>query len=76
MSLREVPTSSWLTADEAADYLKVEKRSLLRSLPQGIIKGYALAGTTRHVRRFLHTDLDNAVLAHPAPPSTSKSLST
>ena len=76
MSLREVPTSSWLTADEAAAYLKVEKRSLLRWVPQGKIRGYALARTTRHVRRFLHTDLDNALLAHPVPPSTSKSLST
>jgi len=39
--------SKWLTAREAASYLKVEPRTLLLWARQGRIKGYVLSGTER-----------------------------
>jgi len=55
----------WLTAREAAAYLKVKVRSLLLWVRQGKIKGYALSGTRRRVWRFRREDLDAALLSHP-----------
>jgi excisionase family DNA binding protein len=55
---------NWLTATEAACYLKVEPRTLLSWVRQGKVKGYSLSGTSRHVWRFLHSDLD-ATLTGP-----------
>jgi excisionase family DNA binding protein len=51
-------TSNWLTANEAASYLKVEPRTLLMWARQGAVKGYVLSGTRRQTWRFLHADLD------------------
>lgn len=42
----------WLTADEAAKYLKVKTRSLLLWVRQGKVQAYPLSGTKRRVRRF------------------------
>ena len=56
---------NWLTADEAASYLKIEPRTLLMWARQGKIKGYVLSGTRRQTWRFLHTDL-NAMLTGPS----------
>lgn len=50
--------SVWLTAQEAAAYLKVEHRTLLSWVRSGKVKGYALSGTRRHVWRFRQIDLD------------------
>jgi len=65
---------SWLTADEAAEYLKVKTRSLLRWVREGKIRGYALSGTRRRIWRFLKSDLDAALLANPVLTSTTSSL--
>lgn len=59
------PVSGWLTAQEAADYLRVRVRSLLLWVRQGKIKGYALSGTKRRIWRFRTEDLDTALLSHP-----------
>jgi len=59
--------SQWLTAAEAAKYLRVKKRTLLQWVRMGKIKGYQLSGTERHVWRFLSEDLDAALHA-TAPP--------
>ena|SRR5713226_305245 len=59
--------SSWLTAAEAAQYLKVRKRTLLLWVRQGKVKGYPLSGTKRHIWRFLRADLD-AILVGPSVP--------
>ena len=56
---------SWLTAEEAASYLKVNPRTLLVWARQGKIKGHVLSGTKRHVWRFRQLDLD-ATLEPPA----------
>jgi excisionase family DNA binding protein len=62
-----VVQSDWLTAGEAAEYLKVRKRSLLLWVRQGKIKGYALSGTKRRVWRFRREDLDSELLANVVP---------
>ena len=55
----------WLTAQEAAQYLKVKTRTLLLWVRQGKIKGHILSGTVRHVWRFRQADLD-ATLESPS----------
>lgn len=62
-----VPQSDWLTAGEAAEYLKVKKRSLLLWVRQGKVKAYALSGTKRRVWRFRREDLDSLLFASVVP---------
>jgi excisionase family DNA binding protein len=57
------PQSDWLTVGEAAEYLKVKKRSLLLWVRQGKVKAYALSGTKRRIWRFRREDLDSALFA-------------
>ena len=57
----------WLTAKEAAAYLKVEVRTLLHWVRQGKVQGYILSGTKRRVWRFRKTDLDTMLFAHAGP---------
>jgi excisionase family DNA binding protein len=58
-------TSKWMTAQEAASYLRIEKRTILFWTRHGKLKGYRLSGTKRYVWRFLSTDLD-AMLKPPS----------
>jgi excisionase family DNA binding protein len=64
-----LPQFDWLTASEAAAYLKVKPRSLLLWVRQGKVKAYALSGTKRRIWRFRQEDLDAALLASPVIPS-------
>jgi excisionase family DNA binding protein len=57
--------SEWLTATEAASYLRVKPRTILLWARQGHIKGHMLSGTTRVTWRFRRSDLD-ATLAPPS----------
>jgi excisionase family DNA binding protein len=57
--------SDWLTAREAAAYLRVAPRTLLLWVRQGRVPAYALSGTRRRVWRFLKADLDTSVLSRP-----------
>jgi excisionase family DNA binding protein len=59
--------SDWLTAGEAAEYLKVKKRSLLLWVRQGKVKAYALSGKKRRIWRFRREDLDSALFANVVP---------
>ena len=65
--------SEWLTAEEAAQYLKIKTRTLLGWVRQGKVKAFALSGTARRVWRFRQQDLDAALLESPVldsiPPS-------
>ena len=65
--------SEWLTAQEAAKYLKVKTRTLLLWVRQGKVKAFALSGIRRRVWRFRQQDLDAALLEHAVldsiPPS-------
>ena len=58
--------SEWLTAAEAAQYLKVKARTLALWARQGKVKGYALSGNTRRVWRFRAADLDAMLLTSSA----------
>lgn len=58
-------SSEWLTAGEAAHYLKIRTRTLLLWVRRGKVKAHALSGTQRHVWRFRREELD-AALFHPA----------
>jgi excisionase family DNA binding protein len=51
-------TSDWLTSEEAAQYLKVERRTLLAWVRDGKAPAYQLSGTKRHCWRFRQHDLD------------------
>jgi excisionase family DNA binding protein len=57
--------SEWLTSDEAALYLKIERRTLLQWVRQRKVRAYILSGTQRHIWRFKTSDLD-AMLSVPA----------
>ena len=59
--------SVWLTATEAAQYLRVEPRTLLMWARQGKVKGYILSGARRLTWRFRIEDLD----ATMSPPSVA-----
>jgi len=63
--------TEWLTATEAAKYLRIQPRTLLLWVRQGKVKGYALSGTKRRVWRFQHSDLD-AMLTEPSVALESK----
>jgi excisionase family DNA binding protein len=69
-----LPTGEWLTAAEAAAYLKVKSRTLLLWVRQGRVKGFALSGTKRRVWRFRRLDLDAALMESAVLPSTSPSV--
>ena len=66
--------TEWLTAIEAARYLKVKPRTLLAWVRNGNIQAYALSGTKRRVWRFRRSDLDAALLAHPVLESQSPTV--
>lgn len=66
--------SEWLTASEAAAYLKVKVRTLLLWVRQGKVKAFALSGTKRRVWRFRRPDLDAALLESPVLPSIPLSV--
>jgi excisionase family DNA binding protein len=55
---QHVQPTTWLTAGEAATYLKVAPRTLLSWARQGKIKGHVLSGIQRQTWRFRQADLD------------------
>lgn len=63
--------SEWLTAAEAANYLRAKPRTILLWARQGHIKGYILSGTERVTWRFLRSDLD-ATLTPPSVALTKR----
>jgi excisionase family DNA binding protein len=56
----------WMTAEEAAEYLKVERRTLLEWTRQGKVRGLQLSGMNRHVWRFRQPDLDAMLIPSSA----------
>lgn len=55
--------SPWLTANEAAAYLKVNPRTILQWAKQGKVRAFKLSGTERIVWRFQTSDLDATLTA-------------
>jgi excisionase family DNA binding protein len=58
--------SQWLTATEAARYLKVQPRTILKWAKAGTIPAHALSGSKRVTWRFLKSELDSAMLKPPS----------
>jgi excisionase family DNA binding protein len=58
--------SEWLTATEAAHYLKVQPRTILKWAKEGRIPAHALSGCKRVTWRFLKSELDGAMLKPPS----------
>jgi excisionase family DNA binding protein len=68
-------SAPWLTAAEAAKYLKVKPLTLLLWVRHGRVQAFALSGTKRRVWRFRVADLDSALTANPVLPSEPLSVS-
>jgi excisionase family DNA binding protein len=67
-------TTEWLTASEAAGYLRIQARTLLLWVRQGKIQAFALSGTKRRIWRFRREDLDRALLSRPVLQSVSPTV--
>jgi len=52
--------NGWMTAAEAAAYLRTKPRTLLKWVREGSIKAWPLHGARRRTRRFRKEDLDFA----------------
>jgi len=57
--------NEWLTLHEAAEYLKIQPRTLSLWARQGKVPAHKLSGLQRCVWRFLHAELD-AMLNAPS----------
>ena len=57
--------NQWLTANEAAQYLKVKPRTLLKWAKTGSVPAHRLSGCKRVTWRFLKSELD-AMLNPPS----------
>jgi excisionase family DNA binding protein len=57
--------TEWLTANEAAEYLKVKPRTVLKWAKEGRIPAHPLSGSQRVTWRFLKAELD-AMLGPPS----------
>ena len=60
-----VMNSNWMTAAEAAEYLRVKPRSIQLWTRQGKLKGHPVSGCKRHRWLYRREDLDAALLAKP-----------
>lgn len=58
--------TEWLTAMEAAQYLKVQPRTVLKWAKEGRIPAHRLSGSRRVTWRFLKSELDRAMVAPPS----------
>ena len=62
----------WLTAKEAAAYLKVKPRTLLLWARESKVPSHRLSGVERCVWRFLRTELDAMLLPSSAVPADGR----
>jgi excisionase family DNA binding protein len=76
MAAAATGSSEWLTAAQAAEYLKVRVRTLLLWVRQGKVQGHALSGIRRHVWRFRREDLDAAFFRPVPRPVVNSALSS
>jgi excisionase family DNA binding protein len=58
LNMSAFPQSEWLTAAEAAAYLKVKPRTLVRWARCRSVPAHRLSGTGRITWRFLRSELD------------------
>lgn len=67
-----VVAKEWFTIDEAAEYLRVSRRTIYKLTKEGRLPAFRI-GYERH-RRFRKEDLDRVPLAPAAPPETDSIL--
>jgi excisionase family DNA binding protein len=72
--MSEYPHSAWMTAREAAAYLKVAPRTLVRWARNGLIPAHRLSGMTRVTWRFRRAELD-AMLCPSSVDSAEREIS-
>lgn len=58
------PQTHWMSPREAAQYLRVNHRTLLLWIRQGKIPAYALSGTKRRIWRLRKEELDSILLGN------------
>lgn len=66
-----IPTT-WLTAPEAAEYLKVSPRTVVEWAREGRVRAYQLSGVQRHVWRFRQLDLDEMMVSPAVLPTKGR----
>lgn len=64
--------NEWLTANEAAAYLKVKPRTLLQWARERKIPAHQLSGVSRRVWRFLRPELDAMLASSSAGPAEGR----
>jgi len=66
--------SPWLTAREAAQYLRVAHRTILEWAKTGKIPAHRLSGTARVTWRFRADELDGAMMGPPSAAENGESF--
>jgi excisionase family DNA binding protein len=66
--------TGWLTAKEAAQYLRVAHRTVLEWAKDGKIPAHRLSGTARVTWRFRADELDGAMMAAPSAAENGESF--
>ncbi len=69
-----IAQSEWLTAREAAAYLKVAHRTILEWAKSGRIPAHRLSGTLRCTWRFRAVELDGAIMGPPSAAENGESF--
>jgi len=64
--------TEWLTANEAAQYLKVKPRTLLQWVRERKIPAHRLSGVQRCVWRFRKHELDAILCSSSADPAEGR----
>lgn len=64
----------WLDSSEAARYLKVKPRTVLKWAKEGRIPAHRLSGFKRVTWRFLKSELDSAMLSPPSAAGSGGSI--
>jgi excisionase family DNA binding protein len=71
-AMSQTTQSNWLTANEAAQYLKIKPRTLLQWARERRIPAHRLSGIRRCVWRFLMPELDAMLGLSSAVPAEGR----
>jgi len=70
----ELGVTAWLTAREAAQYLRVAHRTVLEWAKTGRIPAHRLSGAARVTWRFRADELDGAMMGAPSAAENGESF--
>jgi len=74
LTMSITPPCEWLTAREAAVYLKVAHRTVLEWAKAGHIPAHRLSGIARVTWRFRAAELDGAMMTAPSAAENGESF--